>query len=161
MLVPKSGLGNHSSKIQTNPIELPYAPASSCPTGCRSRFGSFQARTLAALQLASRPPPQPRAAMSNWEQSQHRQRPAAASPVLAPVPLQNHGSLPARATSKKQESGNRSCQLGTQSHNRSSYQQLDTPPRLICARNTKTVLNRKLDNLFELFAKGWDKFSVI
>lgn len=55
----------------------------------------------------------------------------------------------------------RACQFGTQHCNRSSYQQLDTPPRLICARNTVTVLNRELDYLFKLFTKGWGDFSVI
>ena len=55
----------------------------------------------------------------------------------------------------------RACQFGTQHCNRSSYQQLDTPPRLICARNTMTVLNRELDYLFKLFTKGWGDFSVI
>lgn len=55
----------------------------------------------------------------------------------------------------------RACQFGTQHCNRSSYQQLDTPPRLIRARNTMTVLNRKLDYLFELFTEGWGEFSVI
>lgn len=55
----------------------------------------------------------------------------------------------------------RACQFGTRCCNRSSNQQLDTPPRLMRARNTMTVLNRKLDYLFELFTEGWGELSVI
>jgi len=167
-------LGNHYSKHRSDLPELPPRVQTRSRVGDRPEAGSQRLR-------AAKRPPMPKATTPCCRQGPFHLSPAAGAcwdtrshasphhPWSTGWPPSRCGSSPGEITApflqrlnpRSRNSIIRACQCGTQHCNRSSYQQLDTPPQLICARNTMTVLNRELDYLFKLFTKGWGASSVI